>query len=177
MIRGPRPLRDHVATVSAYLNHYKLQTDLQKQGEDSFKFTNYLISTCWPKIVRRIGSWQAMGFMFLAQAISAEVLHMFGSTWNGFGPAGPGDRTLMSYQRGLNNKLKERLLLEGINDGMLNYTKDDFPVMFSVNPELTLTKETTQEFHKLTVAAFNGFAITFFRLKKADEKLVGGINY
>ena len=39
MIRGARPLRDHVATVSAYLNDYKSQKD--PEIHNSIKFTSY----------------------------------------------------------------------------------------------------------------------------------------
>src|ERR1700677_2145746 len=77
MIRGARPLRDHVATVSGYLNHYKIQTDLELQGSHSQKFTHYLLSTCWGKISRRVASWQAMGFIFLIKSIYPDTLREF----------------------------------------------------------------------------------------------------
>lgn len=182
MIRGPRPLKDHVTTVSAYLDDYKSQTDRDKQGSDSVKFTNYLISTCWPKMVRRITSWQAIGFIFLTKNISTEQLYTFGRNWNRFSSgAGPGDRTLAIFLGSLKDRLKRSLLLASdreINDKTLNYTEDDFPVMFSPNCQaLIFSKETTREFHKLTMAAFDGFAFTFIRLRKESDKLVGGIDY
>jgi hypothetical protein len=55
MIRSPMPLRDHVATVCLSPRHL-----FNKQLILFCKFTSYLISTCWPKMVRRIASWQAM---------------------------------------------------------------------------------------------------------------------
>jgi hypothetical protein len=181
MIRGPRPLKDHVATVAAYLNDYKLgRADL---GEESIKFTSYLISTCWPKMVKRIESWQAMGFIYLLKNISTKQLETFGWNWDGFQVEGPrhGDKTLRSFLLQLKPQLKRNLFLASDrdkNDIVLNYTEDDFPVMFrSFSSGLLFSKENIAEFHRLTLAAFEGFAFTFIRLKEESKKLVGGIDY
>jgi hypothetical protein len=183
MIRGPRRLRDHVATLSAYLDDYKNPNNSMNQKDYSFRFTNYLISTCWPKMVRRIQSWQAMGFMFLAKSISTELLQSFGTHRHCFpsdaGP-GPGDRTLMDFLRTLKGPLKRKLLLASqrdTNHRPLNYTKADFPVMFRSETEsIFFSKDTITEFHKLTMAAFDGFAYSFMQLKKAYRILVSGID-
>jgi hypothetical protein len=181
MIRGPRPLKDHVATVAAYLNHYKLGGPNLELG--AIKFTSYLISTCWPKMVRRIESWQAMGFIYLLKTISIEQLEIFGWSWDGFQVEGPshGDKTLEGFLLNLKPQLKRNLLLASDrdkNDIMLNYTEVDFPVMFkSQSSGLSFSKENIAEFHKLTLAAFEGFAFTFIRLKGESKKLVGGIDY
>lgn len=153
----------------------------EDRGHKSLIFTNYLISTCWPKMVRRIASWQAMGFIFLlAGNISIEQLHAFGSIWDGFpSTLGPGDKTLLDVLSSFSDKLKRRLLLASdrdVNYNSLKYTENDFPVMFgSGAPRLLFTQENIREFHKLTVAAFEGFAFTFLQLKKESRKLVGGI--
>ena len=58
--RGPRPLIDHLTTVSAYFNDHKSQANQKIQDDYFRKFTCYLLPTCWLKDVKRIGSWQAM---------------------------------------------------------------------------------------------------------------------
>ena len=64
------------------------------------------------------------------------------------------------------------------NDRVLNYTEDNFPVMFrSDSSELIFSKKTILEFHRITFAAFEGFAFTFMRLKRESRKLVSGIGY
>ena len=181
MIRGPRPLRDHVATVTAYLNDYKHPHRTERElGEYSIYFTSYLISTCWPKMVRRIQSWQAMGFIYLLNSISVRQLEIFGWFWGGF-QAGPrhGDKTLRSFLLNLKPQLKRLLASDrDENDRVLNYTEDDFPVMFrSDSLELIFSKKTISEFHRVTLAAFEGFAFTFMRLKRESRKLVSGIDY
>jgi len=173
---GPRRLRDHVATLSAYLDDYKNAIDSANQGEYSFQFTNYLISTCWPKMVRRIQSWQAMGFMYLAKSISTEQLHIFGTDWDGFPTnAGPGDRTLKTFLCSLKDGLKRKLLLASDRDKnyrALKYTEADFPLMFSGDTaSIFFSKDSIVEFHKITMAAFDGFAYSFMRLKNESGKL------
>jgi hypothetical protein len=188
MIRGPLPLRDHIATVCAYLNDYKSITvsDSSEHQRISTAFTNYLISTCWPKMSRRIISWQATGFIFLLTNIGVDQIHTFASSWNGFPPStgppsiGAGDRTLLIFLQNLRKKLKGELLLANNRDekhNRLNYTQADFPLMFSSQtPNLLFSKENAREFHKLTVAAFEGYAFIFSRLRTKYSKLVGGIN-
>ena len=127
-----RPLRDHVATVTAYLNDYKNPHRTERElGEYSIYFTSYLISTCWPKMVRQIQSWKAMGFIYLLNSISVRQLEIFGWFWGGF-QAGPchGDKMLRSFLLNLKPQLKRNLLLASDrdeNDRVLNYTEDDFP--------------------------------------------------
>src|SRR5882762_7025974 len=82
MIRGHGPLKDHVATLNAFLNDFKDLADIKKRGDKSLKFTNYLISTCWRKMVRRISSWQAMGFIFLLKSIRMDQIDRSASTYH-----------------------------------------------------------------------------------------------
>lgn len=169
---GPRPLRDHVATVSAYLNDCKSQTDPDIQRLNSTKFTSYLISTCWPKITRRILSWQAMGFMFLTQSFLDEALSIRGLDWPDFPTTiGPGDQTLIVFLKALDDNLKQNLIF----DHCTGSTASHFPLIFnnvsSSSPTPTFSRETLQEFHKLTIAAFSGFASTFIQLKEKSDKM------
>jgi len=186
MNRGHGPLKDHVATLNAFLNDFKDLADIKKRGDKSLKFTNYLISTCWRKMVRRISSWQAMGFIFLLTSIKMDQIDRYASTyhnlllpddWND-ATLGAGDLTLLKFLATLGDKLKKSLLLASDReeyDNRLNYTEEDFPVMFDSNPSgprLLFSKKNTHEFHKLTVAAFEGFAYIFLRLKQEYYKLV-----
>jgi hypothetical protein len=190
MTRGPRPLEDHVATVSAYLNDYKNQPAPEKQQEYSRNFTYYLISTCWKKIVRRITSWQAMGFIrFLAFKVSVEELEPDGPTWTGFpSDIEPGDKTLMSFLGSLGRGGKEtiqKLLLDHIPstyqskvEDFITHCSDQckskyFLADCSDNKlEPLFSAKTVLEFHYLVVGAFTGFARAFLKIKHEYAKLV-----
>ena len=128
-----------------------------------------------------------MGFIFQLQSISRVQLDIFASTFHNPLPddwddttLGAGDRMLMKFLATLGDSLKNRLLLASDReeyDNRLNYTEKDFPVMFDPNtpstgPRLLFSKKNTHEFHKLTVAAFEGFAYIFLRLKQEYHKLV-----
>ena len=181
IIRGPRPLKDHIATVSAYLNDYKTQTDPKTQADNSGKFTYYLMSTCWQKMLRRITSWQAKGFIYLISNISFENLHKFGQNWEGFPPTpGPGDRSLVDFLNIVrqDDKLIQNVILEHYTDS----NASDFSLIFTnvgsacasshPAPLAVFSRETIPEFHKLTIAAFNGYTSTFTKLQKAYNRLV-----
>ena len=122
-----------------------------------------------------------MGFIYLLNSISVRIW-VTTWFWGGF-QAGPhhGDKTLRSFLLNLKPQLKQNLLFASDrdeNDRVLNYTEDDFPVMFrSDSLELIFSKKTILEFHRVTLAAFEGFAFTFMRLKRESRKLVSGIDY
>lgn len=184
MIRGPRPLKDHIATVCAYLNDYKNQTDPNAQSVDSGKFTSYLISTCWEKMIRRISSWQAKGFIFLInRVVLSQDLHTFGQEWDFPSTVEQGDRTLIGFLKCLDDRMKEKLILDYYCHGdtdpqaTVRATPSDFSLIFNIVSSSSLapvfSRETIQEFHKLTVAAFNGYVSSFLRLKKKSKNMVG----
>jgi hypothetical protein len=183
MIRGPRPLRDHVATVAAFLNDYRIEIDSEKQRLKSVKFTSYLLTTCWPKMVRRIQSWQAMGFIFLLSNLAVSNIQMEGQQWNGFPlTVGKGDRTLGAFLNALNN-LNKTSIKDVILDHCPNTELSDFSLIFNIvkvagtgsSESLApiFSKETILQFHYLAIAAFNGFATSFIRLNEENSKLVG----
>lgn len=181
--RGPRPLIDHVTTLSAYLNDYRglRYGSVEKQKEYSGKFTCYLLSTCWKKIAGRIDSWQATSFIRLLHLITPEMLRRRLETiqkgaqmWGGFPSSDkPGDKTLKNFLR-LSAKEKswlQNLVLDhipskhGCSFEISNLTKSDSEPIFS--------RETIQDFHLLVIAAFSGFARAFIKVKNAYSVLVG----
>ena len=175
MIRGPRPLRDHVVTLNAYLNYYKNQIDPVIQSQDSSKFTCYLISTCWEKMVRWIMSWQAKYTInhIMPLKLSSLESHqqMFPST------VGPGAKTLMTLLCTLAQDINmtENVILHHCKDSKLSNFSLIFENTKSKTPTPVFSRDTILGFHKLTIAAFNGFAATFLQLKKANSKKLVGI--
>lgn len=177
MISGPRDLGDHVATLTAYLNDYQSSTDQKEQSTNAMKFTSYIISTCWPKITRRILSWQAKGFLMLLNLpISPDWERI--RTFEGYPSAlGPGDQTLIGFLRVLHNDEDEDMIkLVILNHS--TYNRSEFKQIFertavtdTTSP--ILSKETFLEFHRLILAAFKGFVYSFIRLKKEIGQLVG----
>jgi hypothetical protein len=185
MIRGPRPLKDHVATLSGYLNQYKKQTDLNIQGDLSQEFTNYLLTTCWEKITRRVSSWQAMGFFQRIQQIHPNDIITEESLKDpNLSRVGPGDRSLVDFLGSLDGKMKKYLIYDHYRDydkenlPSKEEEKDPLPSIFkTINlnsrpPQPIFSKGTVLEFHKLTLAAFHGFASSFLKIRAASKALV-----
>jgi hypothetical protein len=191
MIRGRRPLRDHVATVSGYLNHYKSETESESQGRNSQYFTNYLLSTCWEKVTRKFKSWQAKGFLFLSQSINPDVLEKYVAQMNDDPlTVGPGDRTLARFLKSLRAEEKMGLIFDHLLDYDKDFTEeletrrhdprdsDLLPLIFAIvknsesdSLEPIFSKTTALEFHKLTIAAFYGFAFIFMQIEATNQEL------
>jgi len=174
MTRGPGPLINHVATVSAYLNDYKSQTDPEKQDVYSRKFTSYLLSTCWEKIVRRIKSWQAMGFVHILTNIVPTELEKRGRKWERFPSCDEaGDKTLKDFLRHCHTarpELLKSLILDNIPFSLGHNINGLLAVIDTGRP--LFSRETIREFHCLVTSAFTGFAVAFLRIKKYFSRLV-----
>jgi len=119
-----------------------------------------------------------MGFLMLLNAYRLPVKPGWERvrTFEGFpSTLGPGDQTLLAFLRSLldaeeEDKIKA-VLLDHYPDSKLSDFKQIFEIVKrtmtvtnSTSP--ILSKETFVEFHKLTVAAFMGFAYTFICLSK-----------
>jgi hypothetical protein len=182
MTRGPRPLIDHTTTVSAYLNDYKSQTDSKIQDDYSQRFTCYLLSTCWQKIVRRIKSWQAMGFIRFLTTVPLEELQCQGQAWDQFpSHVGPGDRTLMALlcRVSESDRTVQSFLLDHIETSSHLSSSDikDFLTICSSESSkpsalLFFSNKTILEFHGLVIAAFRGFARAFLQIEYEYSNLV-----
>jgi hypothetical protein len=97
---------------------------------------------------------------------------------------GPGDRTLMAFINTLICSEEDDKIKAVILDHYPDSKQSDFKRIFEiVKRTLTVTnstspilsKETFVEFHKLTVAAFMGFAYTFVQLSKEFRRFKVGI--
>ena len=193
MTRGDVPLIKHVTTVSDYLNDYKSQTDGKTQDDYSRKFSYYLLSTCWKKIVKRITSWQAMGFIHFLTTILPKELERRGQAWGGFPTGiGLGDKTLMDVlHKSHEHHLIPSLILnhipssqdhagsfratgiQNLIDISVSASKESKPDSESkLAPAPLFSKNTILEFHHLVVGAFGGFAKAFLQIKAEYSKLV-----
>ena len=121
-----------------------------------------------------------MGFIFLLNNLSIEELQTYAEIWDDFpSVVGPGDRRLYGFLGVLaKDGMKQDVIFNHYRDS--ESEPSELPQIFdgvsSKSPAPIFSKETTLEFHKLTVAAFNGFAYTFMQLK-AEMKLMVGIDY
>jgi hypothetical protein len=174
--RGPRPLIDHVTTVNSYFNDYKSQTDPKIQDTYSRSFTCYLLSTCWQKIVRRITSWQAMGFIRFLSQVPTDEIQTQGLAWNRFPSCvESGDKTLMAALRLMADPtVIQSLLLDHIPPTPPEAPKPQIDKLLhpSSTPAPPFSKETILEFHWLVVGAFRGFTKTLLDIKDKHAKLV-----
>jgi hypothetical protein len=179
--RGPRPLIDHLTTVSAYLNDYKSLTDSKLQDDYSRKFGCYLLSTCWQKIVRRIGSWQAMGFIyflnglgpsFIQDRVQEQKMEFFPSR------IGLGDKTLIDFLRHASGRegnmvpVIQSLLLDFIPSTEQSEVKRLISISCSNSSVPLFSRDTAPGFHSLVIGVFKSFARAFLQIKKKYEKLV-----
>ena len=96
--------------------------------------------------------------------------------WNDLNPSfvGQGDRTLTVFLKSLDNSMKKFIIYDFCpEDGS---GLDKFPLIFkNINSDSLrpiFSRETANEFHKLTIAAFEGFATTFIQIKKTANEMV-----
>jgi hypothetical protein len=181
MTRGPGHLIDHVTTVTAYLNDYK--SDPEKHDDYSVKFSCYLLTTCWKKILRRTRSWQGMGFIRFLTKLSSNDLQLLikAQPSNPFPSHDrPGDKTLKEFLRhsvtGLQGDPRLQSLILDHIPPEAHSTSNSEPFKFEVG-RLTgstplFSEESIPEFHYLVIAAFIGFAIAFKEVGDAYHQLV-----
>jgi hypothetical protein len=167
--------------VGAYLTDYKSQTDSKMQDEYSRKFSCYLLSTCWKKIVRRIKSWQAAGFIRFLDNIPPSVIGEQGEKWDQFPSCiKTGDKTLMDFLRHASAQTKnaqmekppiQSLLLDYILSSDLSKVNDLLSISRSKSAPL-FSKKTVGGFHALVTGALKGFAYVFLQISIEYAKLV-----
>jgi hypothetical protein len=177
MTRGPRPLNDHIRTVNAYLNCYQSERDLALRDRYSQSFSCYLLSTCWKKIVRRVKSWQAMGFIhFLSVLVPFADLDLKGNKWDGFpSRIGRGDKSLREFlgRVSLNPETMKTLLLDHISPEYQSQINKPLSEFVSIdNKSLLFSKDSVKEFHCLVIGAFCGFTRAFLRIHDKYSQLV-----
>ena len=49
-------LETHLETIASYLNEYKVVSNIDKRREMSRIFVKYIVTSCWPKMHRRVYS-------------------------------------------------------------------------------------------------------------------------
>lgn len=179
MTRGPRPLIDHATTVSAYLKDYNKSESRQIGDVISRKFSCYLLSTCWEKILRRVQSWEAKGFIHFLTTIRVNNLQYLVNSGQSFpSGVGEGDKSLMDVLSSLQkHDLIDSLILDHIlsKSYLDSQTQTRIEKLLSISDSKVLpllSKETTVEFHQLVIGAFRGFANTFLGIKAEYSKLV-----
>lgn len=182
MTRDPIPLISHAETVTAYLEDYKSQPQAM-QNIFSRKFTCYLLSACWEKVVRKIKSWQTKAFLhFLSDTRPADV-EVLAMGWMPFPSSiGPGDKSLMDFISQSRKSMKPEGF-DALFFGQFPPKSDGFPtninklldicdLSFSGKSVLLFSESTVLEFHALVVSAFLGFARAFLNIKECYSKLV-----
>ena len=164
--------------MSAYLTDYKSQTDPKIRDDYSRKFTCYLLSTCWRKILRRIKSWQATGFIHFLNLIPLSSIKD-GRKWDRFPSCiETGDKTLKDFLGHAQSAKYEvpaihSLLFAYIPHPYLPDVKQFLSVRCSKSSsEPLFSMETIAGFHGLVVGAFKGFAYTFLQIRDKYVKLV-----
>ena len=180
MTRGPRPLNDHIRTVNAYLNCYQSETNLALRDTYSQSFSCYLLSVCWKKIVRRVKSWKAMGFIhFLTVVIPLADLDLKGKKWDGFSSRiGRGDKSLREFldRVSSNQETMKTLLLDHILPEYQSQIKPLSQFLSIGNKSSTesvlFSKDSVKEFHCLVIGAFCGFTRAFLRIHDKYSQLV-----
>ena len=176
IIRGPSSLSDHAATVCAYLIDYKRNPTCRTKY--SRNFTGYLLTSCWKKMLRRITSWQAMGFIY---TLSLKDCLAMVRDWTGFPTEpGPGDRTLITLLRGFDLVSIRTLLGQHLTDSIApggskeSSLANIWSICQSGSPStLLFSRETALDFHDLVLAVFKAFTASMIRLSIQHDKLVG----
>lgn len=169
-----------MATVQEYLNWYRAHNDDNERREGSAYFSEYLISACWSKMMRRIGHWAAVGLMYNLKMARVSDLPFQSLIIDDETPGS--DFRLSMYLRVIerNNSLEK----------ILSYHKYNIPSDATLPKDTTAkivlpclqrlchekahnlyNKETVAEFHHLLVANMLCYASALRDLCKAFEKL------
>jgi hypothetical protein len=169
-----------VATVQEYLNWYRANNGDNERREGSAFFSEYLISACWSKMMRRIGHWAAVGLMYNLKMARVSDLPFQSLIIDDEAPGS--DFRLSMYLRVIerNNSLEK----------ILSYHKYNIPSDATLPKDTTVkivlpclqrlchekahnlyNKDTVAEFHHLLVANMLCYASALRDLCKAFEKL------
>ena len=132
------------------------------------------------KIVRRVKSWQAMGFIhFLTVIIPLANLDLKGKKWDGFSSCiGRGDKLLREFldRVSSNQETMKTLLLDHIPPEYQSQIKPLSQFLSIGNKSSTesvlFSKDSVKEFHCLVIGAFCGFTRAFLRIHDKYSQLV-----
>lgn len=169
-----------MATVQEYLNWYRAHNGDNERRMGSAIFSEYLISACWSKMMRRIGHWAAVGLMYNLKMARVSDLQFQSLIIDDEAPGS--DFKLSMYLRVIerNDSLEK----------ILSYHKYNIPSDATLPKDTTVkivlpclqrlchekahnlyNKETVAEFHHLLVANMLCYASALRDLCKAFEKL------
>jgi len=56
-------LSDHIATLRAYLNDYRMTENDEDRARMSSQFSDYITAACWEKMYHRMTHWATLGFI------------------------------------------------------------------------------------------------------------------
>jgi hypothetical protein len=188
----------HVATVRDYLNWTRQRSNFSNRDDGSRKFSEYIISACWPKMKRRIGHWAAVGMMYcLMEVADVRMEEMLNNRpFSTDSTHKRSDRKLSQCLVALSKtqNLEDILTSYGSLDANPTKPKDVLPCLLrqcSESPSDIYKKETVIEFHHFFVATLLCYAKSLQDLhvqqkKKEEEdnllesvinKLVNSISY
>jgi hypothetical protein len=171
-------MKDHVATVCAYLNDYRCETDIGERSKLSDLFSAYLLSLCWQKMHARVMSWPVIGLIWNMRILldsDAPVLEKRGDdyAWSTHVP-GPGDRSLAEF---LASNIFDRLVQDvaDATHGTIHTLLTAVRMVPEDKPEMQFTvgfytKETFMDFHRLLVGCLMRYATTLRRLKRLTNQ-------
>ena len=160
-------LASHAKTVSSYLSDYKAASP-HNQEIYARHFFSYIISACWRKMLNRISSWPAVGFIFhLTSALSSVNGHLDKAiecfAWDLLTEQkGPGDRTLVRELKD-NSELLSKVMSFGLSHFPEFQSSMDNLMSAVRTAEVNQTyaiysRSTAREFHCLLTAVMLGFA-------------------
>jgi hypothetical protein len=159
-------LASHAKTVASYLNDYKAASPLNQEIY-ARHFFSYIISACWRKMLNRISSWPAVGFIYHLTSAFAPVNRYLDKaiesfTWESLPQKGPGDRTLVRELRD-NAELLPKVMSFGLPSHPAEFQSIDI-LMSAVKTSADdqtyaiYNRFTAREFHCLLTAVIIGFA-------------------
>ncbi|THH18580.1 hypothetical protein EW146_g2415 [Bondarzewia mesenterica] len=74
------PLANHLKTLADFLRYYKISSEEDRKSALK-KLTYYLVSTCWLKMRRRIGSWSSQGFIYQLSMVTEDGMRKAYRKW------------------------------------------------------------------------------------------------
>lgn len=151
-------------TLASYLNAYR-KAEKNIQATYSRAFFQYILTTCWPKMYRRITTWTAVGFIFRLNALVDGFDHKVQESWGEVtDPAlGPGDRSLRQLLRQLDGV---QVVHSIMRSGSYTFQSPENLMAAIWGSGAIYKKETALEFHVLVCSTFINYAMALARVKK-----------
>jgi hypothetical protein len=173
----PITLSDHIATLRAYLNDYRMTENDEDRARMSSQFSDYITAACWEKMYHRMTHWATLGFIKILADMSDGAIESAALAQPTFSEA-QHDPSLAKRLNHLAQHYDTSSFLQTVMAYHPNATasKDQLSTLLSKCRDVArviYTQETVIEFQHLltaTLVAYGSMLACIYSAKGGDKK-------